>query len=186
MSALEAFSTARMQAERLRAEHEAEIYAMHQNPRVMATLTKHGGTLSAAETTQWMQHHLDHWAQHGFGLWVFRNHAGDFIGRGGLVHTLAVGTAAIELAYGLLDTAWKQGLATEMARVGVQIGFEQLRLPELVCFTLTTNLASQRVMQKAGFRYERDFVHVGLPHVLYRINASQWQPTSIACNLQQP
>jgi RimJ/RimL family protein N-acetyltransferase len=45
----------------------------------------------------------------------------------------------------------------------------------VVCFTLTTNRASQRVMEKAGFEYERDIVHAGLPHVFYRITASGWK-----------
>jgi RimJ/RimL family protein N-acetyltransferase len=46
---------------------------------------------------------------------------------------------------------------------------------DLVCFTLTTNHASQRVMEKVGFRYERDVLHAGLPHVLYRLSASAWR-----------
>ncbi len=34
--------------------------------------------------------------------------------------------------------------------------------------TLPDNLASRRVMGKAGFAYEREIEHAGLPHVLYR------------------
>ena len=30
--------------------------------------------------------------------------------------------------------------------------------------------ASQRVMQKAGFRYDRDFTYADRPHVLYRLS----------------
>jgi RimJ/RimL family protein N-acetyltransferase len=55
-----------------------------------------------------------------------------------------------------------------LARASVTVAFERLRLPGLVCFTLETNRASRRVMEKAGFRYERDFVYKDLPHVLYR------------------
>ena len=39
---------------------------------------------------------------------------------------------------------------------------------DIVCFTLPTNRASQRVMEKVGFVYERDITHANLPHVLYR------------------
>ena len=46
---------------------------------------------------------------------------------------------------------------------------------EVVCFTLTTNRASQRVMEKAGFEYARDIVHAGLPHVFYRLTAPRWK-----------
>ena len=59
-------------------------------------------------------------------------------------------------------------LRTELAHACVEVGFEQLGLLEIVAFTLPDNIASRRVMEKAGFRYERDIVHAGLPHVLYR------------------
>jgi [ribosomal protein S5]-alanine N-acetyltransferase len=38
-----------------------------------------------------------------------------------------------------------------------------------VAFTLATNQASRRVMEKVGGQFESDIVHAGLPHVLYRI-----------------
>ena len=53
-------------------------------------------------------------------------------------------------------------------RESVRIGFTQLKLPELISFTQVTNLASRRVMEKAGFHYERDFTYANTPHVLYR------------------
>jgi RimJ/RimL family protein N-acetyltransferase len=56
-----------------------------------------------------------------------------------------------------------------MVRSLVRIGLEDLDLDELVAFTLPENVRSRRVMEKAGLFYERDIVHAGLPHVLYRI-----------------
>ena len=69
---------------------------------------------------------------------------------------------------------WGRGLATEIARALLTIGFEQLALAQLVAFTLATNQASRRVMEKVGFAFERELVHGarGLPHVLYRIDAA--------------
>ena len=58
------------------------------------------------------------------------------------------------------------------------MAFEQLGMTDVACFTLTTNRASQRVMEKVGFEYERDIVHAGLPHVLCRITASEWKKRS--------
>jgi RimJ/RimL family protein N-acetyltransferase len=85
------------------------------------------------------------------------------------------GNDEVELAYALVAEYWNRGLATEMARGILRVAFEQLHMTDVVCFTLTTNRASQRVMEKAGFEYERDVVHAGLPHVLYRITASEWR-----------
>ena len=59
------------------------------------------------------------------------------------------------------------GPATELAQASVDVAFDELGLREVVAFTLPDNVASRRVMEKAGLRYEREIVHVGLPHVLY-------------------
>ncbi len=48
-------------------------------------------------------------------------------------------------------------------------------LPAIISYALPTNRASERVMEKQGFRYERDIVHAGLPHVFYRLTAAQWR-----------
>ena len=153
---------------------------MHRDPRVMATLAPadapDGGVLSDEETQQFLHKHLDHWDRYGYGLWAFRDRAdGRFVGRAGLYNTLVGGNDEVELAYALVAEYWNRGLATEMALAILRVAFDQLKMTDLVCFTLTTNRASQRVMEKAGFEYERDVVHAGLPHVLYRITASGWR-----------
>ena len=84
------------------------------------------------------------------------------------------GRDEMELSYGLVAAYWGRGLATELARASLRIGFEVLGRPDLICFTLPTNRASQRVMEKAGFRYERDGVWADLPHVFYRQTAAEW------------
>ena len=58
-----------------------------------------------------------------------------------------------------------------MAREVAALGLGRLGLAGLVARTLPTNRASRRVMEKAGFGYERDTVHARLPHVLYRLPA---------------
>ena len=45
----------------------------------------------------------------------------------------------------------------------------------MIAYTLPDNLASRRVMEKAGFAYEREIQWVGMPHVLYRRSG----PTSV-------
>ena len=35
--------------------------------------------------------------------------------------------------------------------------------------------ASRRVMERVGFRYERDIIWAGMPHVLYRLSADTWR-----------
>jgi len=173
---VESFRTERLNAERLRAEHFAELRRMHRDPRVMVTLAPNGGLLSDEETQQFLCRHLDHWDRYGYGLWVFRDRtAGRFVGRAGLLNTYVGGNDEVELAYALVAEYWGRGLATEMAEEILSVAFEKLGMADVVCFTLTTNRASEQVMEKAGFEYERDVVDAGRPHVLYRITASGWK-----------
>jgi Cu+-exporting ATPase len=101
-----------------------------------------------------------------------------FVARAGLRHTRVGGNDEVELAYALRSEYWGRGLATELAGAAVAVGFERLGLDDVVAFTLPTNRGSWRVMEKTGFEYERDVVHAGLPHVLYRITASGWKRDS--------
>jgi len=87
------------------------------------------------------------------------------------------GRREVEVGYGLRPEFWGRGLATELAVESVRVGFEELQLPSLVSFTLSTNVASRRVMEKAGFVFESDIVYANLPHVLYRLTASEWRAT---------
>lgn len=177
MQPLDAMQTDRLILERLRLQHRGDLGRMHRDERVMATL---GGVRSEAETARVLEECEAHWEQHGFGLWAVRERiTGAFAGRGGLKHTHVGGSDEVEVAYAFLPAYWGQGLATELAEVSVRVGFEVLKRPDLVCFTLTTNHASQRVIQKAGFRYERDMIHAGLPHVLYRLTASAWRGAAL-------
>jgi ribosomal-protein-alanine N-acetyltransferase len=144
---------------------------MHLDPRVMATL---GGVRSPEETCAWLQRHEEHWRQYGFGLWLARNlETSQFVGQGGLHHVEVDGRDEIEVGYSFMPAFWGRGLATELARESIRLASEILNLPEIVCFALTTNFASQRVVQKACFRYERDLLYEDLPHVFYRLRRAE-------------
>jgi ribosomal-protein-alanine N-acetyltransferase len=78
------------------------------------------------------------------------------------------GHPEVELGYRVAAAWWGRGIATEMASALVAVARDRLGLADLVAFTLPYNLASRRVMEKAGFTYERDIEWAALPHVLYR------------------
>jgi RimJ/RimL family protein N-acetyltransferase len=111
-----------------------------------------------------------------FGLWVFRRKSDrQFIGRGGLKTYQIDGKDTVGLAYAVLPEFWNQGFATKMAQVSLEIGFRRLGFAEIASWTLPINLASQRVMEKLGFRYERDFEFAGLLHRFYRLSVEEWR-----------
>jgi RimJ/RimL family protein N-acetyltransferase len=168
---VDTFATPRLAAARLGESHFAELDCMHSDERVMATL---GGVRAAEQTRAMLEHEVAHWERHGFGLWIFRDRAsGEFAGRAGLRHVAVEGVDEVELAYALMAPYWNRGLATEMGTAILALGFDRLGLDDIVCFTMTTNHASRRVMEKLGFRYERDFERAGLPHRLHRLRCSR-------------
>jgi RimJ/RimL family protein N-acetyltransferase len=170
MQSVERLSTDRLLGDRISAEHLDELQRMHRDPAVMTTL---GGVRSEEETREFLRESLEHWERYGYGLWFFTDRmTGLFVGRAGFRHLEVGGGEEVELAYALRAEAWGQGFATEMAREILNVGFEQLGLASVVAFTLPTNVASRRVMEKSGFELERDIIHADLPHVLYRIRAS--------------
>ena len=141
----------------------------------MATLSADGNPLLEEETRRRLQKHLNHWERHGYGIWMFRDRTdGQFVGYCGVKNIEIDGKTEMELLYALRAEYWGKGLATEMADAVLTVAFAQLDLANVVSYTLLTNRASQRVMEKVGFQYERDIVHVGLPHVFYRIANHQF------------
>ncbi|SDI80660.1 Protein N-acetyltransferase, RimJ/RimL family [Pseudomonas flavescens] len=125
-----------------------------------------------------------HFSQHGFCFWALRRrHDGRFIGMTGLAHVgfEAAFTPAVEIGWRLLPDHWGQGYAQEAARAALDCAFERLELPQVVAFTTTTNVPSQRVMQALGMQPSGDFEHPALApgnplrsHLLYRIMRGEW------------
>jgi RimJ/RimL family protein N-acetyltransferase len=62
-----------------------------------------------------------------------------------------------------------------MAQASLDVGFRRFDFPEIASWTLPGNLASQRVTEKLGFRYERDFECAGLLHRFYRLATGEWK-----------
>jgi RimJ/RimL family protein N-acetyltransferase len=163
---LETFTTRRLQARRLTADDLPEVHRFHQDAHAMAQL---GGVRDPEESAAYLARNLAHWETHGFGLWLLqRLDAPGIIGRACLRHLLVDGVDEVELGYGFYPAHWGQGLATEIALACVAIGFERLGCGSLVALTRPTNVASQRVMSKAGLQFEREIEHGGEPHVLFR------------------
>jgi len=174
-SSIDTFGTERLTAARLRPQHLSDYVRLFQDVRVMATLSPDGKPLPAQEVARWLQLSLDQWDRHHYGYWAIRAKDGNrFVGRAGLKNVDALGKNEVELAYAILPEFWGQGLATEISTAILELAFKTIGLTEVVCFTLTTNFASQRVMKKVGFQFEREGVHAGLPHVFYRLTSAQF------------
>ncbi|GAB3494284.1 GNAT family N-acetyltransferase [Amycolatopsis cihanbeyliensis] len=90
----------------------------------------------------------------------------------------------VELGYRLRRSAWGRGYATEGARALVRKGFTELDVWRTYARTMAVNLASRRVLEKAGLRYVRTF-HQDWPEpiegsehgeVEYALEHPDWNP----------
>lgn len=170
---LDVVRTERLVLTRITDADFADLCRMHRDPQVMHTL---GGMRSDERTAEVLRLLVADWAAHGFGYWMARDTAsGAFIGRGGLRHVVIGGGPEVEIGYALMPAYWGQGYATELARACVRVGFDVLGRDDLVAFTLPINARSRRVMERVGFRYERDVIWTNLLHVLYRLRAAEWR-----------
>ena len=86
---------------------------------------------------------------------------------------------AVEVLWRLARASWGRGYATEAAREACRIAFDELRLPQVVSFTVPANLRSRAVMERIGMTHDPDddFDHPKLAeghplrrHVLYRLS----------------
>ncbi|WP_252782054.1 GNAT family N-acetyltransferase [Actinoallomurus rhizosphaericola] len=79
--------------------------------------------------------------------------------------TGAPGNGEIELGYRLRRSAWSKGYATEGSRTLIRKGFTELGVERVVAETMTVNLGSRRMMEKAGLTLVRTFHRDGLDAV---------------------
>jgi ribosomal-protein-alanine N-acetyltransferase len=166
---IERIETQHMITERLLPEHAAELTVLMGDPRVARTLSPHEGPRSEAQVREIVARQAGAWERDGFGVWLLLDKAnGQVLGHGGLQYTSATGVVEVEIGWALIPERWGEGLATELAQASIRVAFEDLGLDDVIAYTLVSNAASRRVMEKAGLEYERAFEHVSLPHVLYR------------------
>jgi RimJ/RimL family protein N-acetyltransferase len=108
---------------------------------------------------------------------VFLQPGGEFIGTCGLEAVDIDGRSEVELGYRLCLKHWGHGYATEAAAGVLRYAFRDLQIKRIVAFALAQNRASIRILEKLGFRFDREFLHAGIPHQLYGITSDQFAST---------
>lgn len=83
------------------------------------------------------------------GIWGMFNKAnGEFIGS--CLLRLFDEPGKVEIGYSMDRKYWGQGIATEMAAALIEYAFTDAEVNEVVAVTTLENIASQRVLEKAG------------------------------------
>jgi RimJ/RimL family protein N-acetyltransferase len=151
--------TERMVLRRFTASDVDHLVDLDSDPEVMRFLT--GGRPTSREV---IQHNIlpaflrSYEPVSGLGVFAaIEKESGEFLGWFGLRAKDAVGPDEVTLGYRLRQAVWGQGYATEGARALIRKGFTELGVQRVVATTYQDNLASRRVMEKAGLSLVRTY-----------------------------
>ena len=125
------------------------------DPEVMRYIGKGQPNADVEETRGWLNRMIAHQQKHGFCFWaVVDKESNQLIGSCGLAYQLD-GGPPIEFGYTLARAYWGRGLATEAASASLSYVFKNLPVTEIAASVDSRNVASRRVLEKIGFRYQR-------------------------------
>ncbi|MDP9325652.1 MAG: GNAT family N-acetyltransferase [Candidatus Dormibacteraeota bacterium] len=158
----------------LRAPREDDIdhfAAMWADPDVERYLRGTPQTREASE--QRLSAWMDKWRSRGWGEWVVELRGyGTILGYCGLEDLDSTGE--VQVSYGFAKQHWGKGYATEGALASLAWGFAHLSLDHIVGVANHDNLASLRVLEKAGLRYQKDGTWYGKPMRYLAISRALW------------
>jgi ribosomal-protein-alanine N-acetyltransferase len=129
---------------------------------------------NGVQTSEWVRKWLrgcleDYYQKWGFGLWaVVEKENRETLGFCGLSRFDDVGgQPETEIGYRLARAHWGNGFATEAARAVRDYGFGTLGMTRLISIVDARNIASIRVAEKVGMRFEKDVIFQGFPDRVY-------------------
>jgi len=130
-----------------------DLHALWADPRVGRWLwdTRSVGRIRARRT---LRAALASARREGIGLWaVCARGGGALIGFCGFRRV--PGGDDVEIVFGIEPSWWKKGVATEAAAAALREGFALHGWDRVVAATDPPNVASRRVVEKLGFRFDR-------------------------------
>jgi [ribosomal protein S5]-alanine N-acetyltransferase len=144
------------------------MHAIYSDAVVMRYVAT-GPTADRAATERLLRDYGLHQRAHGFSFWgVVERSSGALIGDAGLYRTPS---GEVELGYTLGRPWWGRGYATEAASAWLEAAFGPLGIPAVIALAEPANVASLRVLEKAGMRRAGERSAFGRPHVVFRIEA---------------
>ncbi len=151
--------TERLMLRRLTVADVDNLFDLDSDPEVMRFLT--GGTPTPREVIQndilpAFLRSYEGFA--GLGVWAaIEKESREFLGWFSFRSKNAASPNDVALGYRLRRAVWGQGFATEGARALIRVGFTELGVQRVFATTYQDNLASRRVMEKAGLTLVRTY-----------------------------
>jgi len=169
-------TTKRLALWEVTAEHGHELHELDSDPRVMRYIGG-GGVRTRDDIDATMRRVIRAYALYpGLGTWrATRRDNGEFVGWFALKYV--PDTVEVEVGYRLRAAAWDKGFATEGARELVSYGLDELGLHRIIGITHPENVASQRVLVKAGLAEAGEGHYYGRRVRVYEaVRDADWRP----------
>ena len=145
--------TQRLTLRALRSSDIEDVFAYASDPEV-ARHTLWDPHRNLVDTRAFLDFVLDQILRGAAFIWgIVHESNSHVIGTIGLANYAAQHSRA-ELGFAIGRPWWGQGLTTEAVRVVLSYGFRQLQLNRVEAYCMADNIASARVLEKAGLRFE--------------------------------
>jgi ribosomal-protein-alanine N-acetyltransferase len=140
--------TARLVIRRILPADAAAMHAVYGDAEAMRWVAD-GKPLALERCEEWVRVTGRNYAARGYGMFAVRLRDGDeIVGFCGLVHPGGQADAEIKYAFGRAH--WGKGYATEVATAVLRYGASVHGLTRIIATAAPENLASHRVLTKAG------------------------------------
>jgi [ribosomal protein S5]-alanine N-acetyltransferase len=152
-------------------EDAEALFRIHSNPKVAQHMGD-GKPLTYERTCKWIETSMQNYQNKGFGASaVVEKSTGELIGCCGIIYDSERSEPEIpEIIYSFDPKKWGQGLATEIVPTMLDYGLQRCGLQRILATIAPENLASQRVVEKAGMVFDREEIESdGLPSLVYFI-----------------
>lgn len=124
------------------------------------------------EAASKVRNRINLYNEHKIGKFLlFEKSTGAFVGTCGGDFFNLDGQKEVEMGYRIMLAHWGKGFATESAMALIDYFLNELKLTNVYDFALYQNQQSLKILEKIGFKYQREFVWEGLPHKLYRVSS---------------
>lgn len=142
------FETERIICRRLLSSDVDEMYAVYSDADAMRWVDD-GQPIQRSECSRWLTVTLNNYESRGYGMSTLVSRAdGTVIGFCGLVHPN--NQPETEIKYALHRRFWGIGLATEAVKAMLEYGRCEFQLSVVIATVAFANIASRRVLIKAG------------------------------------
>jgi ribosomal-protein-alanine N-acetyltransferase len=144
------------------------LAAIWADPEVTRFLPSRGVPIPRERVEKSLESFIGHWIQRNYGIWaIVENASSEMVGYCGLRYLDELNE--VEILYGLSKAYWGRGITTQAAKASISYGFNVVNLNRIIAMALPDNLASIKVIEKAGLQYEKQIHMFNLDGLYYSI-----------------